>query len=112
MPPHEFGLSSSELDERESEIESVNEKIEQWATDPRALDEELASAGYHATYILTKALTEGASEIDAIDTRISTYEHRRYSVLREIDRHNESTARRLDKAAFEIIDGEFTEAAE
>jgi hypothetical protein len=32
--------------------------------------------------------------------------------LREIDRRRESMARRLKKASSEIIDGEFTEAAE
>jgi hypothetical protein len=106
-----------ETDERayRNEVERVYKEMKQWETDLRArrrIDKELASEGYDATYILTTALTSSASDIDAIDKRISLYEYRRNAILREIDRHSESMARRLDKASSDIIDGEFTEAAE
>jgi hypothetical protein len=98
-----------------SEAESVNREMKKWKNDPQArrrIDKELASEGYDASYILREALTDCASDIDAIDKRISLYESRRNGILREIDRHSESMARRLDKASSDIIDGEFTEAAE
>ena len=97
------------------EVESVNREMKKWINDPQArrrIDKELASEGYDASYILREALTDCASDIDAIDKRISFYESRRNGILREIDRHSESMARRLDKASSDIIDGEFTEAAE
>jgi hypothetical protein len=50
-------------------------------------------------------------EIDIIDTRIASYLFRRHAVLREIERYSESLARKLDKAAPDIIEGEFSEDA-
>jgi hypothetical protein len=100
---------------RAAKVERASEDAEQWASDPKArqgIDKELAESGYDQGYILARALTNSASEIDTIDKRISTYEYRRNAILREIHRHSESMARRLDRAASEIIDGEFTEAAE
>jgi hypothetical protein len=111
-PPSAFQLGSSFAVEPDAEIER---EVEQWARDPKArrrIDKELAEMGYDQTYILARALTDSASDIDTIDKRISTYEYRRNAILREIDRHSESMARKLDKASSEIIDGEFTEAAE
>jgi hypothetical protein len=93
----------------------IEREVEQWARDPKArrrIDKELAERGYDQTYVLARALTNSASDIDTIDKRISTYEYRRNAILREIDRHSESMARKLGKASSEIIDGEFTEAAE
>jgi len=101
--------------ERAYELEKASKEAEQWASDPKArrrIDKELAERGYDQAYILEQALTNSASGIDAIDKRISTYEYRRSAILREIDRHSESMARKLDRASSEIIDGEFTEAAE
>jgi len=109
-------FSAGETDpQRAFEVERAYEQAEQWARDSKArrrIDKELASAGYDAKYIFTQALSESASDIDEIDKRISAYENRRNAVLREIDRHSESLARRLDRASSDIIDGEFTEAAE
>jgi hypothetical protein len=100
---------------RASKVETASKDADQWASDPKArrrIDKELAERGYDQGYILARALTNSASDIDTIDQRISAYEYRRNAILREIDRHSESMARRLDRAASEIIDGEFTEAAE
>jgi len=50
--------------------------------------------------------------IDAIDRQTASAEMRRNSALRELAWHSEARARKLDKASREIIDGEFSEAAE
>jgi hypothetical protein len=100
---------------RAAKVERASEDAEQWASDPKArrrIDKDLAERGYDQAYILARALTDSASDIDTIDQRISTYEYRRNAILREFDRHSESMARRLGRASSEIIDGEFTEAAE
>jgi hypothetical protein len=110
FPEHEPGFA-----ERAAKVEKASEDAEQWARDPKArqgIDKELAERGYDQTYILARALTNSASGIDTSDQRISLYEYRRTAILREFHRHNASMARRLDRAASEIIDGEFTEAAE
>jgi hypothetical protein len=113
-PPPPFALQQGSPFAVEPDAETERE-VEQWARDPKArrrIDKELADRGYDQTYVLTRAFTNSASGIDAIDKRISNYEYRRSAILREIDRHSESMARKLDKASSEIIDGEFTEAAE
>ena len=62
--------------------------------------------------MLARAYINGASQIDAVDRRIASYEARRMTVLREIERRNEKFARQLEKASSDIIDAEFSEAAE
>ena len=52
------------------------------------------------------------NEIDLIDRRIAAGERKRDGILREIYRRRESLARKLEKACSDIIDAEFTEAAE
>ena len=118
MPP-QINSSLDNADEleaaRDAEVEQVFEEMKQWERDPEArgrIDKELASEGFDADYILTEALIDGADRVDAIDRRISMYQNRRHVVLREIDRYSESMARRLDKASSDIMEGEFTEAAE
>jgi hypothetical protein len=117
-PPAPFGFEPGSPFAVEPDAETAAEaerEVEQWASDPKArrrIDKELAERGYDQTYVLARALTNSASDIDTIDKRISTYEYRRNAILREIDRHSESMARKLDKASSEIIDGEFTQAAE
>jgi hypothetical protein len=60
---------------------------------------------------LPEAYMLGHREIDLIDTRMASYLFRRHAVLREIERYSESLARKLDKAAPDIIEGEFSEDA-
>jgi hypothetical protein len=62
--------------------------------------------------LLVEAYLLDNGDIDEIDRRIASYEYRRNAALREIDRYSESLARKLDKASSQILDGEFTEAAE
>jgi hypothetical protein len=89
--------------------------IIRWSTDPKArkeIDERLAAAGHDPTSILAMAYISGANDIDAIDRRIAAYEQRRNSALREAGYRNEYLFNQLKKADTEIIDAEFTEAAE
>jgi hypothetical protein len=61
---------------------------------------------------LPEAFILGNRDIDLIDARIASYECRRNAALRDLAFYNEAKARRLDKASRDVIDGEFTEAAE
>jgi hypothetical protein len=83
--------SSSAFKKRESKPEAKKE-------DPRS--------GLPEAYVL------GSRDIDIIDTRIASYEFRRSAVLRDLASYSEAKARRADKATRDVIDGEFTEAAE
>jgi hypothetical protein len=63
-------------------------------------------------YLLAKVFVKYGKEIDPIDRRIAAGEKKRDGILREIYRRRESLARKLEKACSDIIDAEFTEAAE
>jgi hypothetical protein len=78
----------------------------------RRIDEKLADKGCDAAEILSMALNEAAECIDAIDRRIATYELRRMTALRSIQNYSETLAPRLKAVSSEVIEGEFTEAAE
>ena len=89
--------------------------ILRWSTDPEArkeIDERLAAAGHDPASILAMAYISGANDIDAIDRRIAAYEQRRNSALREAGYRNEYLFNQLKKIDTEIIDAEFSEAAE
>lgn len=88
---------------------------ELWLSDPNArkkIEVELAEEGHDSSDILVVALEESANQIDAIDRRIASYELRRMSALKMIEHYNEILARRLETASSDVIEGEFTEAAE
>lgn len=86
-----------------------------WASDSEArakIDLKLEQWGHSPASVLAQAYLRGAVDIDGIDRRIASYESRRNAVLREIGLRSEKRAQKLEKAALEIIDGEFSEAAE
>jgi len=92
----------------------IAKEAEQWGTDPKArrrTDKTLIEMGYDASSILRMALNRAAEHIDAIDRRIASYELRRMAAMRALEHYSEALARRV-KAASDVIDGEFTEAAE
>jgi hypothetical protein len=96
-------------------IFNATDEANRWTVDPTArteIDAKLAAKGYPASEVLARAYIKGASQIDAVDRRIASYEDRRMVALREIERRNEKLARQLEKASSEIIDAEFSEAAE
>jgi hypothetical protein len=86
-----------------------------WANDPegrREIDARLAEKGHPPSTTLAQAYINAAPQIDAVDKRLAGYETRRIAVLREVERRSEKFARDLDKASADIIDGEFSAAAE
>jgi len=62
--------------------------------------------------LLAKGYILGDYDIDVIDKRIASYEYRRNTALREMYLRSEKMAQLLEKASSDVIDGEFTEAAE
>ena len=93
----------------------ADEDILRWSIDPKArkeIDARLAAAGHDPASVLAMAYISGANNIDTIDRRIAAYEQRRNSALREAGYRNEYLFNQLKKADTEIIDAEFSEAAE
>jgi len=72
----------------------------------------LASRGYGMEAIRVRAYERCASELREIENVIAKCENRRRATLLEIDRRDEAFARRLAQASTEILDAEFSEAAE
>jgi hypothetical protein len=53
-----------------------------------------------------------AGELHVIDKRISGLELRRMATLREISHRDQMRAKQLERKSLEIIEGDFSEAAE
>jgi hypothetical protein len=86
-----------------------------WASDPdarRKIDEKLEQKGHDPGSVLAQAYSRGAVHIDAVDRRIASYELRRSAILKEISLRSERRARKMEKVALDVIDAEFSEAAE
>jgi hypothetical protein len=93
----------------------ISEAGLRWSSDANAREEigqELQKRGYGATSIMAMAYQAAADQIDAVDQRIASYELRRISIVKEASLYNEKLAGRLDQASSDIIEGEFSEAAE
>ena len=78
----------------------------------KKIDEKLAARGHDRASIRAKAYSLCAAELQALDKAIADRELRRMGTLREIYRRDEFLARRLERTSQQIIDGEFSEAAE
>ena len=78
----------------------------------RKAEERLAACGYDVEAIHIRAYERCASELREIENAIAKRENRRRTTLLEIERRDEAFARRLAQASMEVIDGEFSEAAE
>jgi hypothetical protein len=103
------------LDDAYFRIFIAEEKLAQWVTDPedRAdIDKELAAKGFDSSFILAQAYMKGADKFEAIDKRIAFHEQRRTAALREAGIWSDGLQRRLEQAAPEVIEGEFTTVAE
>lgn len=86
-----------------------------WGSDRefgKKIDAQLAARGHDSASILARAYSLCAAELQVLDKAIADRELRRMATLREIYRRNEFMARRLEKASQQIIEGEFSEAAE
>ena len=77
-----------------------------------SIDAKLKEKGHDPHSVLARAYRRGARDIDAIDKRIALYELRRNGILKEIGLRSERKAQKLAKASSDVIEGEFTEAAE
>jgi hypothetical protein len=103
------------LDDAYFRIFIAEENLAQWVTDPedRAdIDKELAAKGFDSSFILAQAYMKGADKFEAIDKRIAFHEQRRTAALREAGIWSDGLQRRLEQAAPEVIEGEFTTVAE
>jgi hypothetical protein len=78
----------------------------------KEVEERLAARGYDIEAIRVRAYERCAAELREIETIIARCENRRRATLLEIDRRHEAFARRLAQASTEILDAEFSEAAE
>ena len=96
-------------------IFSASNDAQRWASNSAArkeIDARLTARGHPPSFVLAQAYIRGASHIDAIDKRIASYEVRRLGIVREIERRNAKLARDLTAASSDVIEGEFSEAAE
>ena len=96
-------------------ITDARNEARRWLTDlafAKQLDERLAARGHDRSSILAEAYKRCAAELQAIDKSVASLELRRRATLREIAEYDRATARRLERKSQEIIEGEFSEAAE
>lgn len=96
-------------------ISGAKNDARRWAADlgfAKEIDERLAARGHDSASIRAKAYSLCATELQALDKAIADRELRRMATLREIYRRDEFLARRLERTSQQIIDGEFSEAAE
>jgi hypothetical protein len=110
-----ISMESPGLDSHIYRIFGAAGDVEGWVVDGRLKQEieaKLAAAGYPESEVMARAYMRGASHIDAVERRVASYEARRTVVLREIERRNERLAQRLEKVSSDVIDAEFSEAAE
>jgi hypothetical protein len=96
-------------------IFSAADEAQKWASDPVACKEieaTLLARGFTTDEILAKAYISAGSSVDSIQRRIESYEKRRSNIMREIERRDELFARMVGSAALDVIEGDFSEAAE
>jgi hypothetical protein len=96
-------------------ISGAKNDARRWAADAEygeKIDERLAARGHDRASILAKAYSLCANELQVLDKAIADREVRRMAALSEIYRRDQYLARRLQRTSQQIIDGEFSEAAE
>ena len=96
-------------------IFSAANEADSWASDPAArkeIDARLAARGHPPSAVLAEAYMRAARHLDAIEKRIALCEARKVAIVREIERRDAMLARDLAAASAEVIDAEFSEAAE
>lgn len=96
-------------------IFAADKEVRQWATNPavrKEINDRLLARGFAVPETLARAYMKGASDIDRVDRRIANYEARKMVLLREIEHRNKRPSRSLEKASAEVIDADFSVAAE
>lgn len=94
------------------DYQPLRELIEAWARrDPDALKtvgSVLQEAGLDMEHVTALAMMKHLKDFDGIDRQTAVAENCRNQALRELERHRESLARRLQSVA-QVIDAEFRE---
>ena len=89
--------------------------VEGWARrDPTAVEQIntlLEKEGEDALTLGLRTIPYRLKDFDRIDRMVAQTEARRNSILREVDRHRETVARRLRDAVADIEDADFEDAA-
>ncbi len=96
-------------------VVNAQSEARKWASNVEfgaKIDDRLDARGHDRSSVLADAYLRCASQLIQIDKCISDLEARRMMTLREIARHDAAMAKRLEQASSEIIEGEFTQAAE
>jgi len=75
------------------------------------VQELLDSAGLSMDSVMSQTLSKKMDDVERIDRMLASAEARRHIVLREVDRHRAAVAARLQKAAKDIEDAEFSEVS-
>jgi hypothetical protein len=76
----------------------------------KAVDIILKEAGLSLNDVAVQALSIKAEELDRLDLQNEGYEHRRDTILQQIERRRRGWSKVVKRASEEIIDAEFTEA--
>jgi hypothetical protein len=61
--------------------------------------------------VMSQTLSKKMDDVERIDRMLASAEARRHIVLREVDRHRAAVAARLQTAAKDIEDAEFSEVS-
>lgn len=93
------------------DVENPSRLVADWVMkEPQSVkrvDELLAQAGLDRETVWAQTLAVRIDDFDRIDHMIARAEERRSAVLREVEHHRATLARRLQEAAMEIEDAEF-----
>jgi hypothetical protein len=71
----------------------------------------LETSGLTMDSIMSQTLSKKMDDVERIDRMLASAEARRHIVLREVDRHRAAVAARLQTAAKDIEDAEFSEVS-
>jgi len=91
------------------------DQAELWTNDPQSrteIEANLAAKGYGRSEIVARAYQKAAHDIDACEKRIEGYERRRAAVLKELSFCRYAFAEKVAEATADIIDAEYSEAAD
>jgi hypothetical protein len=75
------------------------------------VQELLDSAGLTMDSVMSQTLSKKIDDVERIDRMLASAEARRHIVVREVDRHRAAVAARLQMAAKDIEDAEFSEVS-
>jgi len=71
----------------------------------------LETSGLTMHSVMSQTLSKKMDDVERIDRMLASAEARRHIVLREVDRHRAAVAARLQTAAKDIEDAEFSEVS-